>query len=64
MMPNTRYIAFDIDIRAFREVREPDKRLQYIDDNYVYMNQNGDRLVILQSKIPKALKVLHMTRKD
>lgn len=62
MMPHTRYIAFDIDIRAFREVREPDKRVQYIDDNYVYTNQNGDRLVILQSKIPKALKVLYLKK--
>lgn len=63
-MPNTRYIAFDIDIRAFREVRQPDKRTQYIDDNYVFINKNGDKLIMLQSKIPKALKVLYMTRED
>lgn len=63
-MPNTRYIAFDIDIRAFREVKQPDKRTQYIDDNYVYTNKSGDKLIMLQSKIPKALKVLYMTRRD
>lgn len=63
-MPNTRYIAFDIDIRAFREVKQPDKRTQYIDDSYVYTNKSGDKLIMLQSKIPKALKVLYMTRKD
>lgn len=63
-MSNTRYIAFDIDIRAFKEVRQPDKRTHYIDDNYVFINKNGDKLIMLQSKIPKALKVLYMTRKD
>ena len=63
-MPNTRFIAFDIDIRAFREVRQPDTRTQYIDDNYVFINKNGDKLIMLQSKISKALKVLYMARRN
>lgn len=63
-MPNIRYIAFDIDIRAFREVNQPDQRTQYIDDNYVFINKNEDKLIMLQSKIPKALKVLYKTRED